>query len=195
METREIDHHGIERKDMSTHDISTSRADGIAHSASAAAPLLLGRRPGLSPRPDRLWTLPGFCGKARVTTAFGDLPVEALRRNDPLRLAQGNLATVQWVDHIHLEEDFLHFHPDAQPVLIEAGAFGPGRPARDIAVSPHQKINVGAGPYSQDFRRARDLTGRPGVMRRPATMASYHLFHCGAPTIVSVEGIQVPTTP
>lgn len=114
---------------MTIHDISASRAGDILRPAPlAAAPLLLGRRPGLSTRPDRIWTLPGFCGEARVTTSFGDLPIKALRRNDPLRLAQGSLATVEWVDHIHLEEDFLRFYPDAQPVLIEAGALGPGRP-------------------------------------------------------------------
>ncbi|PKP73288.1 MAG: hypothetical protein CVT84_14300 [Alphaproteobacteria bacterium HGW-Alphaproteobacteria-6] len=181
---------------MTTHDISASRMGDVQRPApAAAAPLLLGRRPGLSPRTDRIWTLPGFCGDARVTTSFGDLPVKALRRNDPLRLAQGSLAIVEWVDHIHLEEALLHFHPDAQPVLIQAGALGPGRPAADLLVSPHQKINVGAGPYSQDFRRARDLTGRPGVMRRPETVLSYHLFHCGAPAVVCVNGVLVPVTP
>ena len=51
----------------------------------------------------------------RVTTSFGDLPVQALRRRDPLRLQAGTLATVEWVDCINLDEEFLAGNPDAPP--------------------------------------------------------------------------------
>ncbi|MDW4548619.1 Hint domain-containing protein [Defluviimonas sp. D31] len=148
-----------------------------------------------APREPVLWTLPGFFGNARVATSFGDLPVQALRPRDPLRTLQGSLVNVAWVDRIHLDEDFLSANPDALPVLIPAGALGPGRPRTDLRVSPHQKINAGSGEFRPDFRLARDLTNRPGIMRSPATMLTYHLFHCGAPASVLVEGVGVSTSP
>ncbi|WP_347313359.1 Hint domain-containing protein [Defluviimonas sp. SAOS-178_SWC] len=152
-----------------------------------------GRRP---PRQEPIrWTLPGFCGSARVTTSFGDLPIQALRRRDPLRTVQGTLATVDWIDCIQLEEDFLHANPDALPVRISAGALGNGRPERDVIVSPHQVVNVAPGQFQQDFRRARDLTDKPGIMRQPEMLISYYVFHCAAPAAVMVEGLCVSVSP
>lgn len=152
------------------------------------------RHPGARAEPVR-WSLPGLCGSARITTSFGDLPVEALRRRDPLRTRDGGLRMVEWVDHIRLDEDFLAENPDAVPVRIAAGTFGPGRPERDLVVSPQQAVNASPTPFAQEFRRARDLLGRPGVVRQPATMVSYHLFHCGTPTLVMAEGVCLSVTP
>ncbi len=141
------------------------------------------------------WTLPGVFEGMRVTTSFGDLPVQALRRRDPLRTQAGMIATVEWVDRIQLDEEFLAANPDALPVRIPAGAFGSGRPERDLLVSPHQYVNASPVQFSQEFRRARDLTGRPGITRQPVRMASYHLFHCGAPAAVMVEGLCLSVSP
>lgn len=158
--------------------------------------------PAAEPRPARpkrsepvVWTLPGVFEGMRVTTSFGDLPVQALRRRDPLRTQAGAIATVEWVDRIRLDEEFLAANSDALPVRIPAGAFGGGRPERDLLVSPHQYVNASPVPFSQDFRRARDLTGRPGITRQPVAMANYHLFHCGAPAAVTVEGLCLRVSP
>lgn len=170
---------------------------------------IVGRSPGMPapaagalPRRDRplrsepiQWTLPGLCSGVRVTTSFGDLPVEALRKRDPLRTQTGSLALVEWVDRIRLDEEFLAENPDALPVRIPAGSLGTGRPERDLIVSPHQPVNVSPSAYAQEFRRARDLLGRPGVVRQPVTMVSYHLFHCGAPTIVMAERVSLRVSP
>lgn len=141
------------------------------------------------------WALPGLCDNVRVTTSFGDLPVQALRKRDPLRTPAGTLASVEWVDRIHLDEEFLDQNPDARPVRIPAGAFGNGRPERDLVVSPQQYVNVSPSAYAQDFRRARDLTDRPGIVRAPVAMVSYHLFHCGAPALVMAEGVCLRVSP
>ena len=89
------------------------------------------------------WTLPGFCWNARVTTSFGDLPVQALRRRDPVRLVNGGFAQVEWVDEISLDEGFLAGFPDAQPITLAAGAFGPDRPRSALTLSPHPRVAVG----------------------------------------------------
>ncbi len=152
------------------------------------------RRPQRTTSPV-LWTLPGFAGSARVTTSFGDLPIYALRVNDPLRTVQGTLGKVVHVDTVKLDEGFLSAHPDALPIRIQAGALGAGRPAVDLLVSPHQSVNVSPGQFRQDFHLARDLTGRPGVTRQPQMMVTYHCFHCATPAAVMVEGLCVSVSP
>lgn len=148
------------------------------------------RREGRSATPI-VWTLPGFVGTARIATAFGELPIKVLRQHDPLRTIQGPIAKVAKVNAIHLDEEFLSGNRDAMPVLIPAGMFGPGRPAVDVLVSPQQRINVSPGQFRQDFRLARDLEGRPGVMRVPQMTVSYYSFECTTPAAVLVEGLCV----
>lgn len=162
---------------------------------AAAPPIALGRRPGISPRPEERWRLPGFGWNVRVTTSFGDMPVQGLRLRDPLRSPRGDLHPVAWIDQVHLDEEFLHFYPDAQPVVIRAGSLGSGRPKADVIVSANQKINVSPTPYGQDLRLARDLTSRPGIMRANSTGLTYYLFHCGQPATVLVEGLAIPVHP
>lgn len=161
--------------------------------APAAGALPRRNRP---PRAEPIrWALPGLCSGIRVTTSFGDLPVEALRKRDPLRTSAGSLALVAWVDRILLDEDFLAANPDALPVRITAGTFGAGRPERDLILSPYQPVNVSPSVYGQDFRRARDLLDLPGVFRQPLMQVSYYLFHCGTPVIVKAEGLGLAVTP
>ena len=142
-----------------------------------------------------VWTVPGFVGTVRVSTAFGDVPLKLLRQHDPLRTVQGPIAKVAKVTAIHLDEDFLSANRDALPVLIPADLFGPGRPVVDVFVSPQQRINVSPGQFRQDFRLARDLEGRPGVMRVPQMTVSYYSFECTTPAAVLIEGLCVSTGP
>lgn len=151
--------------------------------------------PAADVKSDRDWTLPGLCWNARVMTSFGALPVQVLRKFDPLRVADGSVARIAFVDQIQLDEGFLHAYPDAQPVLIRAGALGQGLPTQDVLVSPHQKISIQGANFSAELRLARDLLGRPGILRRPQTMLTYYLFHCGHPAQVSAEGLSVHTAP
>ncbi len=175
-----------------SREVISSEQPGVHSDAVAAAPVGRGRR-----RPLRAiaWTLPGFGGNARVTTSFGDLPIHALRRRDPLRTASGTLKTVHWCDRLRLDQGFLTVNPDAQPIVILANALGHGLPRADIVVSPHQKISVTPPGFHLDFRLARDLMGRPGILRRPEETISYHLFHCEEPTVVLVEGVAVSVAP
>jgi Hint domain len=160
-------------------------------------PATASARAGRPPREsmDRDWTLPGLCWNAYVMTSFGALPVQVLRKHDPLRLADGSVARIAWVDKIHLDEAFLAAYPDAQPVLIRAGALGPGQPTQDILVSPEQKIAVQSTDYAHPLRLARELLDRPGILRQPQTILTYYLFHCGQPARVMVAGAQVYTAP
>jgi Hint domain len=174
----------------------------LSNDADIAA--LIAAQPPAGPRPRRpepekrettFWTLPGFCWNARVTTSFGELPIQALRLRDPVRTSTGAFLPVEWIDKVQLDEGFLQGYPDAHPVLIQPGSVGRGRPASAMMVSPHQRIGMGETALAPDFRMARDLTGRPGVMRRAETNLTYYMFHCGRPVSVMMEGIWVSVAP
>lgn len=140
------------------------------------------------------WNLPGFIGKARVTTAFGELPIEALRPRDDLRTFSGISASVQVVDKIHLDQDFLSQHACALPIRIPVNAFGQGRPAADLLVSPGQEVCPDAHVASS-FSLAKALSSRFTLDLSLSTGLTYYRFHCGAPTIIKVEGIWMRIQP
>ena len=168
-------------------------SSGVAQ--TPAAPYRLGHKDRYLPVKDTLWTLPGFCANTKVGTSFGELPVHALRLRDPLRTVAGTNATVGWVDKVHLDEEFLRTHPDAQPIMIRAGSLGQNLPKEDLIVSPHQKINMSKVQFRQEFCLARDLEHVPGVMRKPEMMLTYFLFHCTVPVTVSVNGTWTSVVP
>lgn len=163
--------------------------------AAPARPQAAPARPAAAVETDRAWTLPGLCWNTSVMTSFGALPVQVLRKPDPLRLTDGNVARIAWVDKIQLDEGFLQAYPDAQPVLVRAGALGPGLPAQNMLVSPHQKIAVPGLNFRTELKLARDLLGRPGILRQPETMLTYYLFHCGQPADVMCEGLGLHMAP
>ncbi|MFD6320976.1 MULTISPECIES: Hint domain-containing protein [Methylorubrum] len=77
-----------------------------------------------------------FTPGTRIATPDGERAIENLRPGDPVRLADGSVATVRWIGRRHLD---LRTHPQpttAYPVRIAAGAFGQGLPVRDLVVSP-----------------------------------------------------------
>jgi Hint domain len=136
------------------------------------------------------WTLGGFTGRVRVRTAFGDLPIDALRIGDEIRTASGQVERVQWIDKLHLDEDFLSRHASARPIRIPANTFGIGRPLRDLMVSPGQQVCGDANPAST-FRPAADLCGKSQVDQLLPADLTYYRFHCGGPASVQVEGVWV----
>jgi hypothetical protein len=144
--------------------------------------------------PRLAWYLPGLTGKARVSTVFGELPVEALRVRDDLRTYSGASARVEVVDRIHLDQDFLRKQPSALPIRVPANAFGPGRPAQDMFLSAGQEISPDAH-VATTFIKANDLRNRFNPDLAQATGLTYFRFHCGAPTIVRIDGLWVRVRP
>lgn len=136
------------------------------------------------------WNLPGFMGSARVSTSFGDLPIEALRIRDEIRTASGVFARVQWIDKLHLDADFMRKHPSAQPIMIPADRFGIGRPMKDITVSPCQLVCSDVHVASH-FQSAANLCLMSRAYRLQTAGLTYYRFHCGGPATVRVEGVWV----
>jgi len=141
------------------------------------------------------WNLPGFGPMTRVSTSFGEVHAQALRERDMIRTHQGNLKPIEWVDRMRLDEPFLAQVPDAHAIMIRSGALGNGLPKADVVISPEQYVGLGRHAHDMKFVKAKDLLGRPGVLRKPEEILTYTLFHCGERVCVRIEGIWARVDP
>ncbi|MEO9603539.1 MAG: Hint domain-containing protein [Roseobacter sp.] len=146
-------------------------------------------------RKTKPWCLPGFSGNARVTTSFGDLPIEALRLRDPVKTRSGRFLKVQWIDKVQLDEQFLSLHPEANPILIPDSSLGSMTPCNDVLVSPGQVLRMPRQTSDMKAMPAQSLVWRRNVERKPQRGFTYYLFHCGEPASISVEGLWFEVVP
>ena len=86
--------------------------------------------------------LPCFARGTGILGPQGYQPVESLRPNDPVITASGLRRPVRWIGWRTLD-----LGPDAaraaRPVLIMPHAFGPGKPAKMLRLSPSHCIHAG----------------------------------------------------
>jgi autotransporter passenger strand-loop-strand repeat protein len=77
-----------------------------------------------------------------VATPEGEAAVEDLHEDDLVLTASGEAVPVRWIGYRHVVAREM---PDSHlyaPVVIEAGAIAPGKPARDLWVTPDHAILV-----------------------------------------------------
>lgn len=137
------------------------------------------------------WTLPGFAGKTRIRTTFGDLPVEALRVNDPLVTPLGRVLKVRRIDRIGLDRGFLLARPSAQPVLIPENALGRGLPMQDMLVSPAQELELRSATPQAHKSRADRLTRNPLITTVFHGVMTYFTLDLGEDAVILAEGVPV----
>jgi len=106
--------------------ISWSVSDGVAGSAPADSSL----------------TTQCFCAGTRIATPDGEVPVEALRPGDLVRLADGGTAPVRWMGRHAVARHFSDPLRD-WPIRVSAGALAEGVPCRDLLLSPGHALRVG----------------------------------------------------
>jgi len=84
-----------------------------------------------------------FAAGTRIATDQGEIAVEALRVGDWVRtVLGGGTAPIVWVGQREVD---CARHPKPRkvwPVRVAAGAFGPGRPSRDLSLSPDHAVYV-----------------------------------------------------
>ncbi len=86
--------------------------------------------------------LPCFARGTRLLTPDGYRLVETLRPGDPLITARGERRPVRWIGWrtLDLAAGVARM---GQPVIISPGAFGPGKPARTLRLSPLHCVHAG----------------------------------------------------
>lgn len=93
------------------------------------------------PNPD-IYVPPCFTPGTLIRTACGPRPVEDLRPGDLVWTADAGLHPLRHLLSRTIPPSALAADPALRPVLIRADAFGPGRPARDLRVSPQHRILI-----------------------------------------------------
>ena len=123
-----------------------------------------------------------------VDTPDGPRPIEALRPGDLVETIDAGPQPVKW---LRSADHSLDNEPeDNRPVLIQAGALGPGKPASDLIVSPQHRILVGQcgqldAAFSQqcmvpakaltDLPRVRFMRGKRAVTWVHFALAKHHI--------------------
>jgi Fe2+ transport system protein FeoA len=125
-----------------------------------------------------------FAAGTRIRTETGDRPVEALRIGDRLVLAAGGSAPIAWIGHRSIA---CHRHPrprDVLPIRVQAGAFGPDMPIRDLLLSPdHAVLADGV------LIPVRYLVNGSTVARHDTTNITYFHVELPAHGVVLAEGL------
>lgn len=133
-----------------------------------------------------------FTPGTAITTRNGKIPVELLHQGDRVLTRDRGFQPVLWrgLRHIDCRRDLKD--PDLRPVLIRAGALGPGVPDRDLMVSPRHRILttdrdlLGGLMESEALIEARALVGRPGIVRAaPSRLTYVHLLFAEHEVILS----------
>ena len=126
-----------------------------------------------------------FAAGTRILTAAGEIPVECLRAGDAVpTLTDSEFAPVRWLGHTRIEH-----HPRPQtvwPVDIAPGAFGPGRPARPLRLSPDHAVHAGGALVP-----VRHLVNGVTIVQHPVEGIDYWHVELPAHAVLLAEGLPV----
>jgi hypothetical protein len=131
-----------------------------------------------------------FATGTRIATARGDIAVEALTVGELARTESGALRRIVWIGQRTLRPRH-HARPeDVQPVRVHAGAFGPGRPARDLDLSPDHAVYVADdGGAPGVLIPVRHLVNGSSIVRRDVDAVTYWHVELDRHDILLAEGL------
>ncbi len=111
--------------------------------------------------------IPCFLAGTMIQTADGVRAVDSLSKDDLIQTADG-LKQLRWIGERRISRDAALAHT-IEPICIPAGALGPGKPARDLYVSPSHRMCLNDGRFALYFEGekvlvpARHLVGWRGI--------------------------------
>lgn len=100
---------------------------------------------------------PCFTPGTRIRVRGGVKPIEEVKVGDFVLTLDHGFQPVRWVGSVTLSAGQLLANPKFRPVIIQRDAFGAGRPARDLTVSPQHRVLL-------DDWRAELICGEPQVL-------------------------------
>ncbi|TRW96940.1 Hint domain-containing protein [Paracoccus sp. M683] len=130
-----------------------------------------------------------------IDTPTGPRPVEALRPGDQVLTRDHGAQVLRWCGHVHVDAARLDLQPNLRPIRIAAGALGPGRPARDLILSPQHRVLVRSVIAGRMFGTdeilvaVKHLLGLPGIAAFcPADGVGYHHLMFDAHQVIRSDG-------
>lgn len=123
-----------------------------------------------------------------ITTPEGEVPIEQLEPGQEVVTGSGATRPIRWIGRRKVD---LRRHPEprlAQPIRIEAGAFGGGLPRRDLLVSPAHAI------YDEGVLiPARFLVNGQTVLQETMEAVEYLHIELDQHEVVLAEGLPAET--
>jgi collagen type I alpha len=127
-----------------------------------------------------------FVAGTQIETPDGPVAVEALTVGQPVTLARGGTAPVQWIGYRTLDGTRHRLPREAWPLRISAGAFGDGLPRRDLLLSADHAV------FCDDMLiPVKCLANGTTIARVPVDSVTY--FHVELPChdVMLAEGLAV----
>ena len=130
-------------------------------------------------------TVSCFAVGTRIATARGEIAVEAIGVGDKVQvLLGGGFAEVIWVGRREVD---CARHPNPErvwPVRVAAGAFGPGRPGKELFLSPDHAV------YVEDVLiPIKHLINGSTITQVPVERVTYHHIELAQHDVVLAEGL------
>ena len=128
-----------------------------------------------------------FCAGTRIATRDGDVAIEHLQVGDLVRAVhpRNELQPVVWMGHRTVN---CARHPNPRtvwPVRIAAGAFGPGRPHRNLKLSPDHAVFVDDVLIPVKYPAINGTT----IRQTPVEEVSYHHVELPRHAVLLAEGM------
>jgi hypothetical protein len=137
-----------------------------------------------------------FAAGTRILTASGEVVVEALAPGDMLATLSGRLRPVRWIGRRYIA---CRNHPQPEktlPVRVLAGAFGVGKPHRDLYLSPDHAVFVegnGEGAAPDVLIPIGLLVNGTTIAQVPAAEVTYYHLELASHEVVLAEGLPAET--
>jgi len=146
---------------------------------------------------DELASPPCFAEGTRILTPEGPRPVEELAVGDMVITRDDGPQPLRWTGKVEIDAERLRREPACHPVRIAAGAFGPGRPMRDLWLSQQHRVLMTGAHLELHFAHdemlcaAVHLVGGADIsLDMEPRRVVYHHILCDAHQILFAEGLE-----
>ena len=132
---------------------------------------------------------PCYCRGTRILTPDGELPVEDLKIGDKVVTASGKAQSIRWIGRRAYDGRFITGNRQVLPIRIDAGAFCPGIPSRELWVSPGHAMYLAGVLIQAEFL----VNGMTIVQTDKVDEVEYFHIELDAHDIVYAEGALAET--
>lgn len=134
---------------------------------------------------DNNFVVPCFAAGTRILTRRGEVAVEDLEVGDEaMALLGGGFSAIKWIGSRQMDCAKSSHPADQWPVRVSAGAFGPGRPHRDLMLSPDHAVF-----YNGSLIPVRYLENGITVARAPVESVTYFHVELDRHDVLLAEGL------